>query len=448
MDNFLGTLHKKFIRILKESSGTTNKVIIKKFFENLDEYNEVHKKNLLVVNCAKKEKSGVLELIKLPISSEYLITINEVNANNIGNVIALIHGGDAKLSAYKFSKLGESEAVKIVRELSGKLNLESTRIKLIPVDETGTKYVNVKAGKSGEDAELKLDIDGINEIISDGSLSRMWHDIRSDDNKSSGLEYIIKNDKNVKKLEAPSLEEGYEIYSTGRRNTKTNLSFKNILNRNFLESFTPYEIADLLIIDTKNKKYLALSNKLDKNEVPIGSIAMGQIRDTFNDTSVQKLTEQIGIEESYMDLLKKLIEVSRPIQIDKKFAYNNANINEQVLKEFLCYLTQNIYRFGYVMVNTDTNGKITSYKAITNEYINSESKITVQSVRFTELSPEKMKKFGCEKPDEGNMIWSLGFNIRFTLDNRNYIWRFRDKHSNGTLNFAGVGKFQRKEAET
>lgn len=344
--------------------------------------------------------------------------VDKLTDKDIPNIIAFIKS-DGKLAAY-----ANEENASILETVFGLKDVKISGNKFVKNPESGVYEYSFK-GKGGLDAEKTLDEEVLNFIFGAKTIKKLWLPIDND------LAALLKSPK-TKKIETTSISPNYELYALGAFNTKTNLSLDAILNGEFDDVYKSWKIADTLVVNRIDKKYLSISNKLDKGVITIGGIPINEIRRAFKEYN--DIDERLGIDSTYISLLKKMLIANNPIEVKEKFVKENAQIDEATLGEFLTNLCASIYRFGYVITETSTSGKINNWYPVNNDYV---SDIQITGCKFSVLSEKKKKSLKLPEAKKGN-VWTLGFKIEFTMHGRKYTWDFRDHIGNGSLTVATI----------
>lgn len=364
------------------------------------------------------------ELVIVNVSPETNIIANSANIKDIDklkdsdipNVVGFIKA-DGNLCAY-----GSPENSNKLESEFGLPNLRVSSNHFTKNPATG-KYEYIYRGKNGLEAEKSVDEESLKKILT--SVKDLWQPMDSE------LSALLKSPSTTE-LSTTMLPQKYKLYALGSLNNKTKLSFDDILAGRMDSEYQPWKIADTLVVDTRARKYLSISNKLDKGVITIGGIPINEIRRCFK--QYRDIGRRLGIAEDYIDLLRKMLEGNKPMEVPFKYATEDARTNDAVLGEFLVNLCGAIYRHGYVIVETSADGKISRWYPVNEDYVDS---VDVTGCKFSILSPKKKTALKLADAQEG-LVWTLGFKIVFTMRGRKYTWDFRDHLGNGSLTVSTI----------
>ena len=177
-----------------------------------------------------------------------------------------------------------------------------------------------------------------------------------------------------------------------------------------------------------------------KGTISIGGIPINEIRAAF--AKHPDMDRILGIDSKYIDQLHRLIASNSPILLSNSFKEEATLTELDNLKVFLMNLTESIYRYGYVITETATDGKIRNSYPVKQDYVTGISDI---HACFTLLSERKRETLngagrfkGKLKEAPKDKFGSLGFKISFRMHGRLYNWDFRDHTGNGSLTISTI----------
>ncbi len=416
------SLMEKFKQVLNESTELTKKQS-EDFMRKLinGDYDEDYP-GLLLVNT-NPEKKNIKQYIKQfgQNTKKYIKDVNELKDKDLPDVVGIIKTAEGKIVPYdnknlNTSNFGEASTEEIIKNLTGK-EIRCHSAKICKVDGV---YEYVYKGKGGEKIEETVDLVELLKIIQKSSYADLWFDIPVE------LEDILytNNSKRIENSEWKTLK--YELYHLGKLNTKTKLKFDDVVQANMNDNYRAYEIADLLVIDRTKKKYMSVSLKKDTGTVTIGGIEFSDVQRAFKDYKADGIAKILGIEKSYIENLTKMIVQNKPIKLNNKFAEPGKIVDEEQLSNFLASLTSMIYRYGYLLIEANSEGKISTDYAVRKDF---EHNIQIRKTAFSKLSKNKMERFlkdGIITKPKQDEFWSLGYKIQFTMNGRKYCWDFRN----------------------
>lgn len=391
---------------------------------NLREATELTKTktNEFLANLNSKKFGKVPYIIVNAVPSENTVTntanikdVDKLTDKDIPKIIAFIKG-DGKLCAY-----GNDENAAILKDTFslGDIKVSSGKFK----KNADGVYEYMFRGKRGFEAEKHIDETKMEKILR--GFAKLWKPIDTD------LAALLASDK-AKKITTETISPNFELYALGALNTKTKLSLEDIFSGKIDKDYKAWKIADTLAVDRTKKKFLSISNKLDKGVITIGGIPINEIRRCF--AQYKNIDKMLGIDSDYIKLLKQLLVENKPIAVKQEFATQNAPYDETTLGQFLMNLCSSIYRFGYVITETSPDGTINNFYPVNNDYVND---IKITGCKFSVLSEKKKKKMKLPEAKKG-YVWTLGFKIEFIMHGRKYTWDFRDHIGNGSLTVATI----------